>query len=176
VLGLHEPRDARRDAVVGAAAAGVAAVAVGLRGPAVDAHPDAHAVLVEQRQERVVDQDAVGLHREPGGRKGVADHAQGGCQKFMPGEERFSAVQHDAQLAHFMIASMLVNTLRDPFERLHGHRRRPGPPALVDAFVYVTVIAAQIASTVNLEDHLAHRRAHGHQSWIWRIGLSSGSK
>src|SRR5258708_6867324 len=64
VLRLHEPGDPGGDAVVGAAAAGVAAVPVGRRGAAVDAHPDADPVLVEELEEPVVDQDAVGLDGE----------------------------------------------------------------------------------------------------------------
>lgn len=127
----------------------------------VHAHAHRDAVLGEQVEEHLVQQDAVCLDTEADAHVRLRrrdDRLDRVSEVLRAREQRFAPVEHDLDVGNPVRPRVLGDAPRRPFEDLPRHPPGLPPPALVGHLVHVAVVARQVASAVDLEDEVADRR------------------
>ena len=168
--------DPGHDPVVTAAAAVVDAEHVVHRRRTVEAHTHRHAVVGEHLCPPVVDERAVGLHRDPYGPDRAQLRAQPGAPPGEPvtaEEGGFATMEHHVDLVLTDQTAVLGDARDGGLEDLLRHQSRLVTPRLVALLVDVAVRAGQVAARHHLQGELQPWLDHPTPTFVAEMMRSS---
>ncbi len=82
----------------------------------------------------------------------LSDQICGSRQSFGAIEQRFAAVERDTKFSQAVQRYVFIDTQRELLKRVVGNKVRLLSPALIGVFVYVAIVAVQVASGSDFDE------------------------